>query len=117
MKSQGKEMPVQKEPDSADVFAEGTVLTGLFGNHPKVKIIVALLSESQHDLTVTQIADLAGVHRSTVYDHLDDLIALDVVEQTREVSGSPLYQINRDDDVAKAIGQIEWELMDRVDAD
>ena len=97
-----------------ETYAEDTALTKLFGNSPKVKIIAALLSESDHDLNVNQIAELAGVHRSTVYDHLEDLVALGVVEKTREVSGSQMYRINKDSTVAEDVAQLEWDLLDVI---
>lgn len=97
-----------------ETYAEGHALTNLFGESAKTKIIAALLSESDVDVNVTDIADLAGLHRTTVYDHIDDLEALGVVEQTRTVSGSPMYQINRDSDVAEDIAQLHWDLLDVV---
>lgn len=100
--------------EDAGSFAEDSALTSLFGTHPKTKILAALLSESR-DVNVTRIAELAGVSRSTVYDHLDDLEELRVVEQTRTVGGSPLYQINRNSDVAKKLAQLEWDLLDEFD--
>jgi len=95
-------------------YAEGHALTKLFGESAKTKIIAALLSESDVDVNVTDIADLAGLHRTTVYDHIDDLEDLGVVEQTRTVSGSPMYQINRDSDVAEDIAKLHWDLLDVV---
>jgi len=97
-----------------ETYAEGHALTNLFGESAKPKIIAALLSESDVDVNVTDIADLAGLHRTTVYDHIDDLEALGVVEQTRTVSGSPMYQINRDSDVAEDIAKLHWDLLDVV---
>ncbi len=52
--------------------------------------------------------------RSSVYRHIDTLIDLGVVEQTREVSGSPLYQLNRDSQVAERLAQLEYELVELV---
>lgn len=103
-------MALNKAPKST--YAEGSALTRLFGNHPKVKILAALLSESDRDITKSDIAELAGVHRTTVYDHLEDLEELGVVEETRRVKGSPMYQINRDSKVAEDVAQLEWDLMD-----
>ncbi|MCG1004899.1 MULTISPECIES: winged helix-turn-helix domain-containing protein [Halobacterium] len=94
-----------------ETYAEGHALTNLFGESAKTKIIAALLSESDVDLNVTDIADLAGLHRTTVYDHIDDLEALGVIEQTRTVSGSPMYNINRDSDVTEDIAQLHWDLI------
>jgi predicted ArsR family transcriptional regulator len=97
-----------------ETYADDTVLTKLLGESPKVKIIASLLSENDVDLNVTDIADLAGLHRTTVYDHIDDLIDLDVVVETRTVGGSPMYQINRDSDVAEDLAQLEWDLLDAI---
>ena len=95
-------------------YAEGSVLTLLLGNNPKVKILASLLSENDHDINATDIARLAGVSRSTVYRHLDDLQELGVVVHTRDVGGSPMYRINRDSQVAEDLAQLEWDLLDVV---
>jgi DNA-binding transcriptional ArsR family regulator len=94
-------------------FAEQTALTELLGTHPKVKILAVLLSEGR-DINISHIAEQAGMSRSTVYDHIEDLQALEVVEQTRKISGSPLYQINKDSDVAEQLHKLEWSLIDVV---
>jgi predicted ArsR family transcriptional regulator len=103
--------------ENTDTYAQGTVLTDLLGESAKVKIIAALLSENDVDLNATQIADLAGIHRTTVYDHLEDLQRLTVVEQTRTVGGSPMYKIDRNSDVAEGLAQLEWDLLDVVAED
>jgi len=100
--------------DDTETYAEGTALTRLFGGSAKTKLIAALLSESDVDLNVTDLADLAGVHRSTVYEHINDLEELGVVEQTRKVGGSPMYRINKDSEVAEDIAQIRWDLLDVI---
>lgn len=100
------------KPDDAS-FAEQTALTELLGNHPKVKILVTLLSEGR-DINVSQIAEQAGMSRSTVYDHIEELQTLGVVKQTRKIGGSPLYQINKDSDVAEQLHKLEWTLIESV---
>lgn len=97
-----------------ETYAEGTVLTKLFGDAAKTKLLAALLSESDVDTNVTDLADLAGLHRTTVYDHIDDFVELGVVEQTRTVGGSPMYRIDRDSDIAEGVAQLEWDLLDAV---
>ncbi|WP_159077147.1 hypothetical protein [Halococcoides cellulosivorans] len=42
---------------------------------------------------------------------------LGVVEQTREVNGSPMYQISQDSTVAQDLAQFEWDLLDVVAED
>jgi DNA-binding transcriptional ArsR family regulator len=95
-------------------YAENTVLTDVLGNHAKVKMIVALLSECDQDLNATELARLAGIDRSTFYEHIDDLLAYGIVEETRQVANSQMYQIDRDSDVAEDLAQLEWDLIEAV---
>jgi DNA-binding transcriptional ArsR family regulator len=105
-------MAKEKDPDSRS-YAEASALTDLLGESPRVKIIAVLLKEGR-DVNVTQIADLGGMSRSSVYEHLDPLITLGVVEKTREIGGSPLYQINRGSAIAEKLGELEMELVDEI---
>jgi DNA-binding transcriptional ArsR family regulator len=95
-------------------YVEDSVLTALFGNHAEPKILAALLSEPDQDLNVTQISELAGVSRKTVYQHLDRFVDLGLVEQPREVAGSKMYVIDTEDDAAEKLAEFEWEMIDRV---
>jgi len=95
-------------------YAEEAALTDLFGDHPKTKILAVLLGESR-DVNITRIAEMSGMSRSTVYEYVDDLRDLGVIKQTRKVGGSPLYQLNRDSNVAKKLAQLEWDLVDVFD--
>lgn len=95
-------------------YADSSALTVLLGNGAKVKILVALLSETSQDFNVTDIARLAGVSRNTVYSHLDELISVGVVEESRKVGAGRMYRINQDNEVAKKLAEIEWDLMDAM---
>lgn len=95
-----------------DVYAEGTALTELFGDGPKVKLLTAFLADPDFDHNVTDIARLSGATRKTVYKHLDDLLELGVVEQTRETGNSPRYRLDKDNEATKLLAQLEWELID-----
>lgn len=108
-KSDGTDGSSDREP-----YAEGSVLTVLLGDDPKVKILAALLSESNRDFNVTDISRLAGVSRNTVYRHLDDLMTVNVVEHTRDMGDSHMYQVNRDSAVAEKLAEIEWDLIDTI---
>lgn len=95
-------------------YGEHSALSALLGEGARVLIIAALLSEDHRDMEVKRIAELAGVHRTTVYDHLEDLEDLDVVVNTRSVAGSPLYQINQDSPIAQGLKTLEMDLLDVV---
>jgi len=98
-----------------EILAEDTVLTDVLGTHAKVKLLVMLLSHNDRDLNPTEIARMAGIDRSTFYEHVDDLLAYGMIEQTRTVGNSPMYRINRDSKAAEALAQMEWELLDEVE--
>lgn len=102
----------QSEP--AESAASETVLTDVLGGHAKVRILSALIGDSDRDLNATEVARLAGIDRSTFYDHVDDLLAYDLVVETRTVGNSTMYQINRDSEAAEDIAQLEWDLLDEV---
>lgn len=95
-------------------YANDTPLTHLFGSGARVKIVAALLGEAGTDLNVSDIARLAGVARSTVYDHLDDLQELGIVEHTRNIGDSPMYRFDADDDVGERVATLEGVALRRL---
>ncbi|MFC7236625.1 hypothetical protein [Halosegnis marinus] len=50
---------------------------------------------------------IAGVARTTVYDHIDALQELNIVVKTREVGGGPMYEINMDSELVEHIMRVE----------
>lgn len=79
-----------------DSYSEEAPLTYLFGDSARVKIIAAFVAERGNDISVSDISRLAGVARSTVYNHLKPLEELGVIEHTRDVENghSSLYELN-----------------------
>lgn len=94
-------------------YTDNAALVQLFGDSPKVKIIAVLLQQGR-DTNVSTIAEIGGMSRSSIYRYIDDLIDLGVVEKTREIGGSPLYQINKDSLVSQKLAELEWELVDKM---
>ncbi|MEF8774609.1 MAG: winged helix-turn-helix domain-containing protein, partial [Halobacteriales archaeon] len=89
-----------------EAYAEGTPLTELFGDSARVRIVAALLGERDSDLNVADIARHAGVARSTVYDHLDQLLALGLVERTRPVGSSPMYSFDEESPIGERVSKL-----------
>ena len=102
-----------------DHYGEEAPLTYLFGDTARVKIIGAFVAERGRDVSVSDISRLAGVARSTVYNHIDSLERLDVISHTRDIEGghSPLYQLNENSNIAKLCYELEGttlqELIDK----
>lgn len=74
----------------------------------------ALLGEDATDLNVTDIARLAGVARSTVYNHIDALRELGVVEHTRNVGDSPMYRFDAKSGVGEHVAKLEGMTLRRL---
>ena len=107
-------MAVDEQATEAEPYADGTILTDVLGGHAKVKLLVVMLSEPERDLNASDISRMAGIDRSTFYDHIDDLRAWDLIEQTRSVGNSKMYRINKESEAAKAFGKFEWELIETL---
>jgi len=92
---------------SSEAFADNAPLMNLFGTPARTPILSVFVDEKDYDLNVSEIADQAGVARSTVYTHLDDLEALGVIEATRETGNSQRYQLNTDSPIAERLTELE----------
>lgn len=59
-------------------------LNRLFATDARTRIVEAFVAERGRDLTVSDVARLADVARSTVHRHIEDLETLGVVEHARD---------------------------------
>jgi DNA-binding transcriptional ArsR family regulator len=98
-------MSVMTDADGEGATVDNTPLVALLGGGARVRILSAFVGDRDYDMTVSMIAEQAGVARSTVYEHIDDFLDLGVIEQTREAQG-PMYQYNHDSEIAEKL----WEL-------
>ncbi len=72
-------------------------LEKLFTGSATAKILDVLWEYQDIDLTLTDIADEAGIHYTTLMKALPLLEGLGMVTMTRQVGNAKLYQINKDD--------------------
>lgn len=90
-----------------ETFADGTPLVWLMGLPARARMLSVFVDERSRDLTVSEIAEQAGIARSTVYDHLDDFVDLGIVENTRKTGVSERYQLNMENEVAEKLYQLD----------
>ena len=100
-----------------EAYSEGTVIVNALGAHPRAKILAALLGDHERDLNASDIANIAGIERSTFYSHIDTLLDFGIVKVTLEVGNIKMYAVNKNSDAAKALAQFEWDLLDTLDED
>lgn len=92
---------------TSEAFADNAPLMNLFGTPARTRILSVFVDEKEYDLNVSEIAEQAGVARSTVYNHLDELEALGVIEETRETGNSRRYQLNTDSPISERLYELE----------
>lgn len=109
--------PFSKSDSSGDMdhsvdpqnYGDEAPLTYLLGDSARVRIIGAFVAEKGNDINISEVARLAGVARSTVYNHIGPLERLGVIEHTRDMGDghSSLYQLNEDGDIADMLYRLE----------
>lgn len=105
------------DPDlDTEAYADDAPMMALFGLPARTRILSVFVAERGRDLSKSEIARQAGVARSTVYGHLDDLQALGVVEHTRDTGDgySPRYQLSEDDEIARTLYELEGLTLRRL---
>ncbi len=97
-------------------YADRAPFTALFGKSGKTKILSAFVAERGRELTISDIARFSGVARSTIYDHIDDLEDLGVIEYTRDINDghSRLYQLNEDSQIADLLYELEGNILSEI---
>ncbi len=78
-------------------------LEKLFTGSATARILDVLWEYQDIDLTLTDIADEAGIHYTTLMKALPVLEELGMVTMTRQVGNAKLYQINKEDIVVKRL--------------
>ncbi len=90
-------------------------LEKLFTGSATAKIIDILWENQKTDLTLTEIANKAGIHYTSLMKVLPLLERLGMVMMTRQVGNAKLYKINKGDVMVKRLIKVLDELNVRLD--
>ncbi len=90
-------------------------LEKLFTGSATAKIIDVLWENQKTDLTLTEIANKAGIHYTSLMKALPLLERLGMVTMTRQVGNAKLYKINKGDVMVKRLIKVLDELNVRID--
>lgn len=70
------------------------------------KVLDVLLDHPNVGYSKTELAEEAGISRSTLYTVWDALEAHDIVEETKRYGGTTLYRLNPDSNMVDYLGRI-----------
>lgn len=79
--------------EAEEAYADDTPLLELFGDNARTRMISALVGNQQRDLSASELARQAGIARPTVYDHIDELVAIGAAEVARETKQGKRYRL------------------------
>lgn len=85
---------------------EKSLFIEFMGNSPVIKVIDYLLTERELDFSITDIAENAGIGRTTLYRIWDNLIKNKIIVHTRDIGKAKLYKMNVENKKVKKLIEI-----------
>jgi len=71
-----------------------TIFTRAIGNTPKIKVLEFLIESRELDYSISDIAEGAGIGRTTLFRIWNDFVDLGIVKHTRDIGNAKLYKLN-----------------------
>lgn len=83
-----------------------TIFTKAIGNTPKIKVLEFLIEGRELDYSISDIAEGAGIGRTTLFRLWDDFIEIGIVKHTRDIGNAKLYKLNLSNPFAKKMADL-----------
>ena len=71
-----------------------TIFTKAIGDTPKIKVLEFLIEGRELDYSISDIAEGAGIGRTTLFRIWNDFVELEIVKHTRDIGNAKLYRLN-----------------------
>lgn len=89
------------------------MLTEIFGeNCKRTMVLEILITHPYSEYTKKDIADSAGISRTTLDTFIDKLLEVGIIKKTAKIKNGYLYQINLDSPITKALDSFQNQLAD-----
>jgi Fe2+ or Zn2+ uptake regulation protein len=95
---------------------EATAFMEVLSKSPQFKVLTILTQRPQEELTKTEIAQKAGIGRTTLYRVWDDLEKMKAISPSRHVGAVTLYRMNAQSPVVQSFLNITKSLTTVTDA-
>ena len=83
-----------------------TTFKRVIGNTPNLKILEFLIEGRELDYSVSDIAEGAGIQRTTLFRIWSDFVELGIVKPTRVIGNAKLYRLNLENAFVKKMADL-----------
>jgi Fe2+ or Zn2+ uptake regulation protein len=104
------------QPEETLAADEATAFMDVISKSPQLKVLTVLAQRPQEELTKTEIAQRAGIGRTTLYRVWNDLERMKAVSPSRHVGAVTLYRMNPQSPVVQSFLSITKSLTTVTDA-
>ncbi len=80
-----------------------TKLIQVLGKTTKIKVLEFLIEGRELDYSISDIAEGAGIGRTTLFRIWNDFVELGIVKPTRVIGNAKLYRLNPENNFVKKI--------------
>ena len=74
-----------------------------FDKTPKIKVLEFLIEGRELDYSISDIAEGAGIGRTTLFRIWNDFVKLGIVKHTRDIGNAKLYKLNMENKFVRKI--------------
>ena len=83
-----------------------TIFTKVIGNTPKIKVLEFLIEGRELDYSISDIAEGAGIGRTTLFRIWNDFVESGIVKNTSNIGNAKLYKLNLANTFARKIADV-----------
>lgn len=91
---------------------ESNPIIEVFDKPSNLRVLITLIDAAGMPLTVTDIADQAGIKKQSFYNNEDLLLEYGLIEKAGKVGNAQRYKVDMANDVIQALMQLYDELID-----
>ncbi len=91
-----------------------SVLLQLFGYRPFIKVLDTLMDHPNYDYTKKELAEVNDISRPTLYKIWPRLKKFDLIEPTRKIGNTQMFQLNTDSSMVEKLYRFEKELQEEI---
>ncbi|UCD92308.1 MAG: hypothetical protein JSV43_08865 [Methanobacteriota archaeon] len=90
------------------------MLVDIFGDYPQVRVLDFLIENRDYDYSLSDIARGSKVARPTLYEMVDGLLEVGMIEETRKSGNARMFRLSKKNPVVKSLTKFDLELSKKL---